>query len=284
MSFRIFSSRSVMIGFTWLLASAVALAAEPAGGAKKGAPAKKPTADSLDDELLKGLGGDPQGDVPDKSVKPAEKPEQQPGQTPGKPDAKKGQGGKSATGDKPANGLDDELLKGLGGEDIGEEKENPLVRLSRQMREAERMMEGGKPGASGQKLHDKQDKIVTDLAKLIEEAKKNKKSQSSSSSSSKSSKQTASRDKTQQPKNSNPSGSNKPNEGSSKESSGQLTKRDAQKPDMAHMNDLLKDVWGQLPERMRQQMLQSSVEEFLPKYELLIEDYFKALSNRQTEK
>jgi hypothetical protein len=53
---------------------------------------------------------------------------------------------------------------------------------------------------------------------------------------------------------------------------------------MAQMNDLLKDVWGQLPERMRQQMMQSSVEEFLPKYELLIEDYFKALSNRQTEK
>jgi hypothetical protein len=283
MNLRILIAAVLMLSGAWLWASDVALSAEPASNANKGAnPANKPAAESLDDELLKGLGGDAPGDVPGKPAKPAEKSDPQPGQTPGKSDPRKGQGGKPGTSDKPANSLDEELLKGLGGEDVGEENENPLVRLSRQMREAERMMEGGKPGESGQKLHEKQDKIVSDLAKLIEEAKK-KKSQSSSSSKS-SKQQMANRDKPQQPKNSNPSGSNKPSNDPSKDSSNQLSKQDAQKPDMAQMNDLLKDVWGQLPERMRQQMLQSSVEEFLPKYELLIEDYFKALSNRQTEK
>lgn len=271
MNIRLFLNIVMICGAAWLLTGTMAISQEPSSVKKEAAPAKKPVADSLDDELLKGLGGDPQGDVSEKPAKPTEKP-----------DARKEQGGKPASPGKPADNLDDELLKGLGGEDIGDEQENPLVRLSRQMREAEKMLEGSKRGSTDQKLHEKQDKIVADLAKLIEEAKKNK--SQSSSSSSKSSQQTASRDKAQQPKNGEPSGSNKPSNQPAKDSSNQLTKRDAQRPDMAQMNDLLKDVWGQLPERMRQQMMQSSVEEFLPKYELLIEDYFKALSNRPTEK
>jgi hypothetical protein len=41
---------------------------------------------------------------------------------------------------------------------------------------------------------------------------------------------------------------------------------------------MLKGVWGQLPERMRQQMLQSSSGEFLPKYRSDIEAYYKRLA------
>lgn len=279
MNFRMFSNRAMVCGTAWLLAWSLAISQEPSGARKGAAPAKKPATDSLDDELFKGLGGDPLGDLPGKSAKPADKPEAPTGKTDAKPEPET----KPASPGKGADNLDDELLKGLGGEDIGDEKENPLVRLSRQMREAEKMMEGSKPGQSGQKLHEKQDKIVADLAKLIDEAKKKKQSQSSSSSS-KSSQQSASRDKTQQPGNAEPSGSSKPSNDPAKESSSQLAKRDAQRPDMSQVNDLLKDVWGQLPERMRQQMIQSSVEEFLPKYELLIEDYFKALSNQPAEK
>jgi hypothetical protein len=50
------------------------------------------------------------------------------------------------------------------------------------------------------------------------------------------------------------------------------------------MQDLLKNVWGELPPRLRQQMLQSSMEQFLPKYELLIEEYFKTLVNRRQQR
>jgi hypothetical protein len=37
-------------------------------------------------------------------------------------------------------------------------------------------------------------------------------------------------------------------------------------------------LWGHLPERQREQMLQSFSDEFLPKYELEIEQYYRRLS------
>ena len=43
----------------------------------------------------------------------------------------------------------------------------------------------------------------------------------------------------------------------------------------------MKDVWGQLPAREREQMLQSPPEQFLPKYELLLEKYYKRLAEEQ---
>ena len=52
---------------------------------------------------------------------------------------------------------------------------------------------------------------------------------------------------------------------------------------MAKVLGLLKDVWGELPPRLRQQMLQSSVEKFVPKYEFEIEEYFKTLAEQQQE-
>lgn len=42
--------------------------------------------------------------------------------------------------------------------------------------------------------------------------------------------------------------------------------------------ELLKSVWGELPEHQREQVLELPVEEFLPKYEGLIEAYFRRLA------
>jgi len=42
-------------------------------------------------------------------------------------------------------------------------------------------------------------------------------------------------------------------------------------------------VWGQLPAKAREQMMQSPPEKFLPKYELLTEKYFKRLAEEQKE-
>ena len=58
----------------------------------------------------------------------------------------------------------------------------------------------------------------------------------------------------------------------------------ARKPDMADMRDVLKGVWGLLPERQREQMLQSYEEQFLPKYEQMIADYFRSLAEEQRRK
>ena len=43
--------------------------------------------------------------------------------------------------------------------------------------------------------------------------------------------------------------------------------------------DLVKDLWGKLPERQRQQILQPLNEKFLPKYANDIEAYFRTLAN-----
>jgi hypothetical protein len=46
------------------------------------------------------------------------------------------------------------------------------------------------------------------------------------------------------------------------------------------LDALVKDLWGHLPERSREQMLQSFSTEFLPKYELEIEEYYRRLSEK----
>ena len=44
------------------------------------------------------------------------------------------------------------------------------------------------------------------------------------------------------------------------------------------MNQMMKRVWGHLPARNREQMQSSISEEFLPKYERLIGQYYSRLA------
>ena len=44
------------------------------------------------------------------------------------------------------------------------------------------------------------------------------------------------------------------------------------------MKEVLRRFWGHLPEKIRDQMQSSMSEEFLPKYERLIEDYYRRLA------
>ncbi len=48
---------------------------------------------------------------------------------------------------------------------------------------------------------------------------------------------------------------------------------------LAVAGELVKDLWGKLPERQREQILQPLSEEFLPKYASEIEAYFRALAD-----
>ena len=50
---------------------------------------------------------------------------------------------------------------------------------------------------------------------------------------------------------------------------------------MEEMRSLMNNLWGELPPHVREQMLQTPVEEFIPKYQDLIEDYFRDLSNEK---
>jgi hypothetical protein len=66
-----------------------------------------------------------------------------------------------------------------------------------------------------------------------------------------------------------------------RDSTDRLDRTTAKPVDKAAVDEMVKAVWGQLPERTRQQMLQSFSDEFLPKYETEIEQYYRRLSEEQ---
>jgi len=63
-----------------------------------------------------------------------------------------------------------------------------------------------------------------------------------------------------------------------RDSTDRLDRATAQKVEKGDIDATVKDLWGHLPERSREQMLQSFSDEFLPKYELEIEQYYRRLS------
>jgi hypothetical protein len=68
-----------------------------------------------------------------------------------------------------------------------------------------------------------------------------------------------------------------------RDSTDRLDGKNAAAVDQRDINDVVKQLWGHLPERSREQMLQSFSEEFLPKYELEIEQYYRRLSEDPQE-
>ncbi len=66
-----------------------------------------------------------------------------------------------------------------------------------------------------------------------------------------------------------------------RDSTDRLESTTAKPVDKGEVNEMVKAIWGNLPERSREQMLQSFSDEFLPKYELEIEQYYRRLSEEQ---
>ena len=261
----------------WVAPAARLAAEEPAGKPAAKQPEAKKKASSLDDELLRGLGDDPLKDLGAKPAAPepaGPAKDTSPGQQPRKP--------------KPAvTPLDEDLLRNLeGGEDraAGDADSNdPLVRLNHQMRQAEELLRARKSGDPTQKL---QDKIVGELEELIKQLRQQQQQQQSSSSSSgKKPQQTAKRESVSQPQQQKGSATGaKPNPKPARDSSQRVGKAEVKTADPGKLSDMIKDIWGELPARLRQQMMQSSAEQFVPKYELQIEEYFKTLSEKRQEK
>lgn len=259
----------------WLWASTTAPAAEPA-------PSKAAERSKLDEALLEGLGD--AGEDEALGAKQNKKPAAEAAPANAKPPA--------ASGKKSTRGgdLDDELLKGLGdGEDVersgkpgepaaGEASDNPLAELGRRMREVERRIAQTQSDEETQKL---QHRIASELQKLIKELQRRKKASSSSSSSK--NQQTAEREKVEQPETAG-AGRQSASDAPAKDSTETLKDRQSEKAETAHMDEALKDIWGQLPAHLRQQMEQYAKEELLPKYELQIEEYFRALAKGQRER
>ncbi len=225
------------------LVAAVACAADPA------APK------SLDDELLEGLETDLLPPTP-KPTTPAEKKPAQP---------------RASQADN--EGLDSKLLDQLGeGEDIElGPQPNPLTRIGRTMRQVETLIVKRDTSSRTQNM---QKQIVSELDALLEQTKKQCQGGQCDSPASASSKPSA-------------AAGNKPSEGEpsnkpAKDSTERLAKPGkTDTEDAKDLDELVKQVWGHLPDKVRGQMQNVSVENFLPKYEKLIEDYYKRLAEEQ---
>jgi hypothetical protein len=163
------------------------------------------------------------------------------------------------------------------GEDIGQPS-GPLslARVRQGMQQAETLLAANQAAVDSRNLQqagEVQQRVVDQLDKLIAELSKqcqNCQGQSSD----------------QPPKPSQRS-QKKPGKSGSAAGRGQTAARDstdrlnqanAQSVDKGDVEALMKDLWGHLPERTREQMMQSYSDEFLPEYELEIEQYYRRLS------
>jgi hypothetical protein len=224
--------------------------AEPSDtkAAERNISPRKPL-DPLDEELLKDLGGDA-------DPKPAKKPN----------DAVHGGTGES----KPAGG---EPAKG----DVdAPESDDPLVRLTRRVRDAEKRLRRTDSGEQTQEL---QRGIVEDLENLIAQIEKQKAQQSNSQSKSPPGGAKPGPKKPGPPKPGSQLG-DKPSSNPT-DSSDQLTAKKTEKPETGKLKEMLEKVWGRLPERERQDVMQSSFEDFPAKYQYSIEQYFRVLLERE---
>ena len=225
--------------------------------------------EDLDNELLDGAS----------KKLPAEKPARPVGKS----------GADKPDGDSPdgaAANDDPEIM----GEDIGAGPEDPLARIGRDMRVVERLIaekKAAETAADSAKAGQLQEQIVQQLAKLIESLEKQQQEQQQSPSSGKKGQQAlAGRQRVNQPKPAT-SSAKRPaapqNNQASRDSTERLGKNETERPDMGQLKGLMKDLWGQLPAHAREQMLQTSPEQFLPRYELQIEKYYKRLAEQQKE-
>jgi hypothetical protein len=163
--------------------------------------------------------------------------------------------------------LDDDLLRELGGEDGedigGAAQQDPLVGIGRRMRNVQSRL-------ADQKLDDgtsqMQKRILDDLAALLQECKKCQgggagKPGSKAGKGSQAGKSPAGQAPSDTARN----------------SSDKLRDRNTERGDKGVLVNSMKESWGNLPQHVRDQLANVKTDAFLPKYELMLEKYFKRL-------
>jgi len=211
---------------------------------------------SLDEQLLEDLGADPLDELDRELFGPDGKPQ--------RPQPDRGEGAQ------------EKLRRELGPAGVSEEA-NPVLDIARRMRDVKGRIDGNDSGPATQA---EQKRIVADLDKLIQQARKRCKAAGKPGSSA--GQKTTSRAPIGQPRPKQGGGGTRPSERPATESNRRPGTGDpTRRPDMAEMQELMKQLWGELPPHAKEQMLQSPPEEFLPRYELLIEEYFRRLSEEE---
>jgi len=236
--------------FLYTLFVAILAALAAVALARSAAVAQPPS--PLDEELLEDLENDP--------LDPVDRAASQPGET--------------------GDGVDEELRQRLRrelGAAADAEDDDPLLEIARLMREAEGRL---KQRDVGPVTRDMQRQIVDDLDKLIEEARK-KAGQCRSGSSA--SQPIAGRAPQTQPDApaGQPAGAQSNNPAADSSPRPREAEGGPRQVDIEQVRAIIKELWGELPAQQREQMIESPPEEFLPEYELLIEEYFRRLAEEK---
>jgi chemotaxis protein histidine kinase CheA len=197
--------------------------------------------------------------------------------------------------------LDSELLEGLTppaqtepsagqapeivGEDIGAADtagDDPLTRIEQKMRQVEQRLAERDSSTGTQTL---QREIADELAALLEQLQQQQQQNQNQNQNNQNSQQqqqqssAAKKQDQKQASKSNPS--NQPASKPARESEERTGKVDDEKIKPEDLQDLIQSAWGNLPPQVREKMESAAQEQFLPKYQTLIEDYFKRLAEEK---
>lgn len=160
---------------------------------------------------------------------------------------------------------DQQLLEDLReGEDLGSQPENPLLRIGKQMRMVQDRI--GKQDIS-EETQTAQSDIVAELERLIEQAQKQNNQQNKGASGRGTGKAGV--------------GDGQATPGAPQDSTDRVGKPRTETPQAADVRNLLERIWGHLPEKTRDEMRNALSDQFLPKYERLIEEYYKRLAEER---
>jgi len=154
---------------------------------------------------------------------------------------------------------------------------NPLIRISEQMRKVESRLASADTSEQTQKI---QQDILQELSVVIQQLQQQQKQQQQQPSSG-GQKQQQSKPTSKKPsEGGKPQGSpsQEPSNKPARDSSDDVRKPEEVEAENRELQQMLKEVWGHLPDRVRQQMMNARVEQLLPKYQKLIEEYYKRLA------
>jgi hypothetical protein len=139
-------------------------------------------------------------------------------------------------------------------------------------------------GETGNETLAAQQKAIDELQKLIDAAKSNAQSSSAKSSASRATPQDASSDAS--PMNEESNTQQNPQGGTASGRSDKSATSDENAVPPARSGDavlrfrasVVRDAWGHLPQRLRDQLLNTGSDKYLPKYDGLVRDYFESLA------
>jgi hypothetical protein len=177
----------------------------------------------------------------------------------------------------PARGdLPDVVGEDLRARDAAGDNDNQLLRIEQKMRQVEERLAQRDASEGTQTL---QQEIAKELAKLLEQLQQQQQNQNNSQQQQQQQQQQQSsnqqKQNQQQSAKSNPS--NEPAKKAAQDSEERNGKTE-EKLNPEDLQELFQKAWGNLPPQVRERMQAAMQEQFLPKYETLIEEYYQRLA------